>query len=204
MRGSGVVLPDPPDTRYRGFSPTTPLMEKRTTSFICDFLVRAVTALARSRTNPHAAEDIRQANTFLNALANGNLETVRRALAPGFTACEPTFVGTQSLETFLNAWVLHRRQVAREHFQVVTAAAVLVTESDHPGVWVYQQGTWTTSDQNLAYPSRPLPFRHMARLIDGKIAQTYTSYGADPLFDDLILPLFDFEPEAAAPAHHAW
>lgn len=144
---------------------------KTTPLFLALGLLVPPVALAQLSPNPNAQRDIRTVKDYLTTLredqptyaytAHG--QVARRG--ENLTANDRHFTPERSLRGFV------RKQYRFESAQSVVA------RGQNAGVWVGLRGTWIGSDD--AGRVVRLPFRHLARLEDGRIVELHTARGAD-------------------------
>ncbi len=141
--------------------------------FLALNLLPAITTLAQTIPNPNAERDIRAVKEYLIGLTTDQPEA--EYTAPGLSASR------QALRPggFMNPLYLFE------------SAQSVIEMGENAGVWVGLRGTWMATDANQK--TVRLPFRHLARLEGGRIAELHTARGEngegfgwwrEPLFSD--------------------
>lgn len=136
---------------------------------------------------------------FLNDLKNGQLEAAHGRLSEGFRAYGPGFADSQPTDDLLQQWDRYGRLFAHQQFAIDTATLTRVPDGDHQVTWVFVKGIWSGQDSRRRGFLIRVPFYTLARLANGLIERTYTSYGRDQLFYDLGLPLYPTGPTLRQP-----
>lgn len=127
---------------------------------------------------------------FLNDLADNQLEAAHRRLADGFVAYGPGYNDKLDTDNLLAQWDRDGKIFADQHLTVAGSSVTTVAAGDNRGTWVYLKVIWSATERRAPGKSVRIPFHQLARVINGYIERTYTSYGNDKLFYDLGFALY--------------
>ena len=140
--------------------------------------------------NLSEAADIQLITSFLNDLTNGQFEAAHRRLAEGFVAYGPGYNDKLETDNLLEQWNRNGQRYANQQLTIESASTTLIPTGNNQGQWVYVKAIWSAVDgRGQGNPVR-IPFHQLARVNNGRIERTYTSYGTDQLFYDLGFSLY--------------
>jgi ketosteroid isomerase-like protein len=134
--------------------------------------------------------NIRLVSDFLNDLISGQFEAAHRRLAGGFVAYGPGYNDKLETDNLLDQWDYDGNMFADQHLTVVRTSSMTVAAGDNRGTWVYLNVVWSATERSGQGRPVRIPFHQLARVNNGLIERTYTSYGNDQLFYDLGFPLY--------------
>ncbi len=151
--------------------------------------------LGNAHPNPIRYEQADQAaialvTDFLNDLTSGQLEAAHKRMAAGFTAYGPGYNDKLETDNLLNQWERDGQLFADQHLTVVSSSVTTVAAGDNRGTWVYLKMVWSATERSVPGKAVRIPFHQLARVNNGQIERTYTSYGNDQLFYDLGFALY--------------
>ena len=129
-------------------------------------------------------EAIALVTDFLTDLISGQFEAAHQRMAEGFVACGPGYNDKLETDNLLNQWERDGRLFADQHLTVESSSVTTVATGENRGTWVYLKMVWSATERSK--PGKPvrIPFHQVARVGNGRIERTYTSYGNDQLFYD--------------------
>lgn len=137
---------------------------------------------------------VRLVTSFLHDLTGGQFEAVHQRLAEGFVAYGPGYNDRLETNDLLNQWDRDGTMFADQHLVVESSSVTTVATGNNRGTWVYLNVIWSATERSgLGKPVR-IPFHQLARVGNGRIERTYTSYGTDQLFYDLGFPIYANRP----------
>lgn len=167
---------------------TTPLLFTTILFWITTSLAQAQTAQPGSTTATNS--DVTLVTGFLDDLSKGQFESAHKRLAVGFEAYGPGYNDKLGTDNLLEQWNRNGQRFANQQLTIETTSTTLVPTGNNQGQWVYVKGIWSAVDgRGQGHPIR-IPFHQVARVNNGKIERTYTSYGVDQIFYDLGFSLY--------------
>ncbi len=131
---------------------------------------------------------VRLVTSFLHDLTDGQLEAAHQRLAGGFVA----YGSADKLETndLLTQWDRNGRLFTDQHLTIERTATTTLPTGENRGTWVYVKAVWSAVDGRESGKAVRVPFHQVARVNNGRIERTYTSYGTDQLFYGLGFALY--------------
>lgn len=133
---------------------------------------------------------VRLVTSFLHDLANGQLEAAHQRLAEGFVAYGPGSADKLETNDLLTQWDRNGRLFTDQNLIIERTATTTLPTGDNRGTWVYVRAVWSAVDGRESGKAVRIPFHQVARVNNGRIERTYTSYGTDQLFYDLGFALY--------------
>ena len=133
---------------------------------------------------------IQLVTAFLNDLTNGQFEAAHRRLAGGFVAYGPGYNDKLGTDNLLDQWAHDGQLFADQRLTIDAGSVTTVTNGDNRGRWVYLNVVWTAIERSGAGKPVRIPFHQLARVNNGLIERTYTSYGNDQIFYALGFPIY--------------
>ena len=136
------------------------------------------------------AGDIQLVTSFLNDLTDGQFETAHRRMAEGFMAYGPGYNDKLETNDLLDQWERDGQLFADQQLIVESASVTTVATGNNRGRWVYLKVIWSATERSGQRKPVRIPFHQLARVNNGLIERTCTSYGNEQLFYDLGFPLY--------------
>ena len=133
---------------------------------------------------------VRLVTSFLHDLANGQLEAAHHRLAGGFAAYGPGYHDKLGTDDLLAQWDRDGQLFADQHLTVEASSVTTVATGDNRGTWVYLNVIWSATERSGSGKPVRILFHQLAKVGNGLIERTYTSYGNDQLFYDLGIALY--------------
>ena len=134
--------------------------------------------------NSNDTDNIQLVSDFLNDLISGQFEAAHRRLAGGFVAYGPGYNDKLETDNLLGQWDDDGQLFADQHLTVVSTSVMTVAAGDNRGTWVYLNVVWSATERSGQGRLFRIPFHQLARVNNGLIERTYTSYGNDQIFYD--------------------
>lgn len=122
---------------------------------------------------------------FLTELANDRLEAAHKLIAEGFVAYGPGYNDTLETNDLINGWTRNGKLFVDQHLTVESSSVTTVPTGSNRGTWVYLKMVWSATERSERGKPVRIPFHQLARVNNGLIERTYTSYGNDQIFYDL-------------------
>ncbi len=122
---------------------------------------------------------------FLTDLANNRLEAAHNRMAEGFVAYGPGYNDKLETDTLLAQWDHDGKLFTDQHLTVESSSVTTVPTGNNRGTWVYLKMVWSATERSGQGKPVRILFHQLARVNNGLIERTYTSYGNDQIFYDL-------------------